>query len=413
MRALTKLTLLFITVIGLSARAQWRPTDIDSIDSKNATSLNLFNDEFWAPVTGMLWLYGKGEVRVHAKTLTLLRGRVVLLGRESGQFVSPDGQNRALRTLFLPPLEKPESAPLVVLLPGVFEGVTNAAVEALVTVLISTGHQVLIIPNPLSPEYLAANPVARPADMVAQAKVVRDLVTEFTSKIGNRFSRVDMMGLSYGGFLASVVAGTSPEVITGELTLLYAPLEMSSAIRSIDKMIAETQSIAEMIFAPAKTLFAKAFESDLENSLEMIQTQFKVDQKLQFRVRHYSPLTQVALAGFGRDQHVTYSNALNQFCEVDQNFYRSGQDHLFYWLNSARAKGLDRIRVLDADNDSLNTSEQWLRAPRWIDNPNYILIHHGGGHGGALAESWLSQFLANSLAATVTSSARVAPVAAI
>ncbi len=154
------------------------------------------------------------------------------------KFKNGGGVNTVLRNLG-------KTAPLVVYLSGVFGNAEDDFGFRAVEWFASRGYHVLVLPNAWGRSYLEREPSYDPGDVENEAKFVLAAIRQGIQAIGeSQVSRVELVGESYGGFLASAVAvldaNSRKPLIQGSYTLISPPFNVLKAIANIDQIMNET-----------------------------------------------------------------------------------------------------------------------------------------------------------------------------
>ena len=300
-----------------------------------------------------------------------------------GYFTAPDGVQMPIPATYYSALSG-KRAPLVVYLPGIFQDQEDMNSHQAVRELLLAGNSVLIIPNPLTATYMANFPNSPPANLPAEAEVALATVDGFVSQHREEISSVHLAGASYGAFVAAIaIAKDSTRAnpaFDGQTTLIFPPFNMEESRERLDKMIDSYQDSSLPVTPSA--LIAKAFQQALLELLARMKDKYLADRRFGFIARRYRPGPATLLMNFNFDNPLETSalrfwTVIRRAIEVTVPFYMSKQADISYWLDTAKAHGNQRIRILTTDDDWLSNPKKWESLPNWMQNEDHLLIHTG------------------------------------
>lgn len=131
-------------------------------------------------------------------------------------------------------------ADLVVFIPGIQQGVDHPYAKLIATLAHKGGAHTLVIPAPFSDDYRAEHPKALPGTFPEEAQVDFEVVSQLMEKLGpERIKGVKIVGLSYGGFLATMVAARLklPGGTPVSLHLISPPANMYDIAFRLDSLM--------------------------------------------------------------------------------------------------------------------------------------------------------------------------------
>lgn len=353
-------------------------------------------------------------------------------GKSSFQFkVSPSGHglfkgNRFKTTAFyVEDNGQLKPAPLMVLLPGIFTSSDDNASLALATAFHKQGYHVVIVPNGWSREFIDKS--LRPmGDLDYESDVVLRVIRQFQARLrqAGALGRTQMLGVSYGGFVGSMVAYRDTHeghnLIDGQVILLGAPLNMRWAMQNLDSQMDDSEEFAQQRngFADllSKNFFCNQYEKlELNNSQPDGHEKFKSHGQVArhlviqqgFRKYLKDAVTQIDGNEYPNhklpllipdmaesqdysswSQQVRFNRYFEDYDLQDLlNKYSNEKAFLSYWVNGANQYAENKVLVMEATNDFLNEKiplktmqEALLMLPR-------------GGHVGYAAWEWTQNLI--------------------
>src|SRR5262249_46666126 len=101
-----------------------------------------------------------------------------------------------------------EARPLVVILPGIFQDSEHFFPRYFARKLIERGYHVLVLPSPFSKPYLERLPLASVGSFEREAEIYLEALKSLRSLYASRVQSINLIGLSYGAFIGSVMTAT-------------------------------------------------------------------------------------------------------------------------------------------------------------------------------------------------------------
>lgn len=320
---------------------------------------------------------------------------------------------------------KLKNAPLMVILPGIFTSSDDNTSLALAVAFNQRGYHVVIVPNGWSKEFIDKS--ARPmGDLDYEADVVLRVISQFQTKLRNQgvLGRTQLLGVSYGGFLGSMVAyrdfSEGHNLIDGQVIVLGAPFNMKWALQNLDTYMDRSDSFAKkrtgFADAMSKSFFCNGYEElkiDVNKPLDkasfsnyskvaqhlVIQRGFKTYLKnaiTKVDGNEYSNLSLPTLIPNNTnsknyrqwEKRVRFKRYFNDYdLNALLNKYSDHSAYLAHWVNSANFYGEKKILVMQANNDFLNDN---IPAKKMDEA---LLVLHRGGHLGYASWEWTQNLL--------------------
>ncbi len=313
-------------------------------------------------------------------------------------------------------------APLMVYFAGLFTGVDDPFMLRSMLLYSQLGYHVVGLPNPWSLDYLAAPSRLNPGSIESEARTMLLLIERSVQKIGRgRISRVEVVGESYGGFLAVVSAALQAEsrsrraqeaaVHVDRFTVFGTPLDLAESRQQLDDSIARALpgyaaqcegwwprilSIASFFWSKRQSELSAQAAQCREGLLTILGFQDRL-------VETALKLNEIEKAKNappeGSDQFESWKRALT-FRSFGERFTplnsRLSSDHgkLDFWVSRAlRAGSLDRVRILVAKDDPIHSPGSAER-PFWkrLSGRNFLALNWGG-HLGFMMDPAFANFL--------------------
>lgn len=332
--------------------------------------------------------------------------------------------NGILKAYFWEPTGKTtkERRKLAVYLPGIFQGTNQFFTYQATSLLAENGFTVLVIPNSMSDEYLSQRPTNSMGSFEQEAQVVLDAIRSFKAQHSDVTS-VDLLGASYGGYLAAVTAAIDAQsknpVINKQTTLIGPIYSMKVASDYLDPLMDISLPIkatienefeqgltinsflrnANLISAigPCKAVGLMFHKSLIQLSMQL-KTNHWIDQSENFIHRTYEPISQNAFAKISPYnaeylEKIRFNSLISALTPENKAYYGSKKDNLAYWLNLAATHNNKRIRIVVGHNDFLSPSSLFRNLPEWSKKSDHLLLTAMGGHNGFIFDSWFRQFV--------------------
>jgi pimeloyl-ACP methyl ester carboxylesterase len=389
------IVLLLITALlsHETARADWNPRFVSMVKNWNEQPA-AFPDRLVATAWGAVKDNVRSEIPEDEQT-------------KYGKLIQVSGYQKKLPITLKPltsgPNEITKTAPLLVILPGIF-GPRASKISAGYYQKFERDHHMLVVPNPWSIEAASKLPTRPPGDIRSEASQTLEIIRYAVQSLGEgKVTRVEILGVSYGAFLSVVTASLSDRLggpRIDQITVISPPLlGGDSALRldqmtlmesgggtkcgfkeqlstSLDLATASKQAdLSDKSVACARLLVLVEFQNDLKALIKVLRKQFPGLGSVVFN-----------------DQ--LFTQYLNAFPDLDITLQDEGPGALRYWVREVEKRGPARFRILSARDDFLNDPRDWEAVRSELTHPDseFLLLNWGGhvgfmGRGDFLVDS--------------------------
>ena len=295
-------------------------------------------------------------------------------------------------------------APITFIINGIFGEPESGLVKQVGQQLIERGHHIIALGNPLGTWGLKQKPLYTIANFVQESEAylsIMDEAKKWYEKRGLFSGEVNIVGISYGGFVAGIIKSLDSRrgrpLINGMATLLSPPLEMGPALRNMDHVLFETASLGKLpdwalaivslrfcllpprrFIDPVQLKWAKAifgfygFQRSLADSTILISDLYGIgDIPTGRRERKLWRRT------------FTFSHYIEEYASDLGELMDSDEGRLYYWLDQIPAS---EYRIFASSDDPLNEEVPWRL------QENTFLVDYGG-HYGLRAFKYFDEFL--------------------
>lgn len=370
----------FLTVIFLAfgvlsnAQAQWRPNIIRIMQEQTPKAVNLNT-----PGLGTFW----GGFR-----------RYLPITHNDGGLEAMPSKLFAKGKIDIYVSEKKSKAPLYVFMPGIFGQPSRGLTPEMIDHLEAIGGHVLVVPNLLSPPYIAAHPQYGTDPIALEIQVMEEALDYMTKRLGKRLGRIHVIAESLGTAIGSAWAAHDRTHLRRlyDLTLFSPPLELPVAMVNFDKIIDEHR--------PAAASCSSVFKL-----WTMLQNFVFQDYPGPVSDKGKACLGAVVLVdGFVNSAqkswraHVEATQAKGQDPDGFESFFRQYRPELWslienkderlmlrHWMTTLKADQSFPIRIMTSRDDFLNEGLDWkaFQATFGLTDEELIIVPWGG-HSGAI-----------------------------
>ncbi len=302
-----------------------------------------------------------------------------------------------------------QRAPLALICPGSFSNLTDSAGMRLVESFASRGYHVVVLPNPLSPDYIKAISATDPGFFREESVNLKVLAERVLNWIGpQKIMRVEWVGESYGALLATAAASMtrdsiSPLLQDARVTGFGAPIDLDQSTAKLDRIIARRIGLLEDLESSMLDIGWDYYWAENQNDLpdEGLSSAAYADAIFAvtgFQTWLYESTKIFAeLFGFAapaRDilfsqAHARYRRNRDEKLE-DR---RSQESRLAFWLADYQAKGGAKARYLSARDDVIIQDPSGWEKIKDLSGADSVLLLAQGGHLGFTALPWFQEFL--------------------
>jgi hypothetical protein len=298
---------------------------------------------------------------------------------------------------------------IVHLFPGIFGNTDDGIMYIFIEQILAAGNIVSVYPNPLSKQYFKSVPRKISAgNLEEEADFFKHVVLESEKRIKSKTPNMTkeksrFLGLSYGAFISSIVSAKIEQTHPGfvsELVLFSPPLEMKTALASIDQSLKKMES--EFSHFPVvygglkmwqvcnskltdyksykhvakKMVLHLGFLESLSNSLV---TYMKNRGEWHF---WWYPFRLMTTNYFKWKKTLRFSKVINDFKLTRTKIFLSSEKaKIDYWLNLLLKNPNAKLKIYSAKDDFLNTNNSWegTKIPK-----KSLILREKGGHLGFL-----------------------------
>lgn len=289
-------------------------------------------------------------------------------------------------------------APLMVILPGIFTSRNDGTALAALQTFSDRGFHVLLFPNPWSKSYLVDGPIAAPGDVTEEAKIVLTITRNYQAKLGSALGTTNLIGWSYGAFLAGVTAaldveesqtaGLMPE-FDGDVTLLNPPFDIFHSMLRLDDLMDRFAGIQNLSLFGLLGVGLQYCDAKVEGEIQdrfiqlapgVVGASFRddlVESMMIYNSKHHvEKIPNEAVAFTEWRAGFRFRKVMAEYEPATFAKYTPALRQLNTWVKRAARAGNNRIRVLTTEDDFINTQDQ-------IGNLNskLIVLPHGGHLG--------------------------------
>lgn len=302
-------------------------------------------------------------------------------------------------------------APLMMVIPGLFNNVTTKMPKKLTQRFFNLGYHVVAFPNPFGTEFLSKGASFPPFSLEKEASVYLNALKFVIENIDKDFiTGVHIAGVSYGGLLSTVVSGLDSmqeNPVGFNTTTAYSPpFDLVRSFKLIDGLMEETeQTIGLLVRYPSLYRLCKAKgSSDLKSKdpeeIKKIVVHYGFKRELISSVSQYDSTNNfdlyAASAKFYEwakrkirkqwEKEISFAKYYSDYAPEVYEHNCEGAAQIMRWIDIITKNG-GNARILTSDDDFVNDKDVWP-----TDDPRIIILK-GGGHYGIRTMPWLDDFL--------------------
>jgi hypothetical protein len=302
-----------------------------------------------------------------------------------------------------------QKAPLALICPGSFSNLSDSAGMRLVESFASRGYHVVVMPNPLSLDYINAKAAADPGHFREESQVLKIFAERVVRWIGpSKIMRVEWVGESYGALLATAAASVtraseSQLLQDARVTGFGAPIDLDQSTAKLDRLIAGRIGLIEDLESEMLDIGWDYYwadnQSDLpDTGLSSVAYADAIFSVSGFQTWLYESTKVFAeLFGFAAPaRDILFSEAHARYRRIHDDELedrRSQESRLSFWLSDYAQKGGTRARYLSARDDVIIQDASAWTAIEVLAGTGSVLLVSQGGHLGFTALAWYQEFL--------------------
>ncbi len=294
--------------------------------------------------------------------------------------------------------------PLVVIFPGTFGDESNGQSISIARIYVRKNYHVLSMANPLAPSYIKAKLRVAPLDLPHQAVLFSKAIELAIHKVGAaNISSIHFIGVSYGAFLATVVAslnGKIAQLPIKTLSLVSPPLHFGKAIQRLDNMLDRSQEVWDSQLE-RKLPWGDLWQLLTNNASIFIPEAFHyraeaIFSHLGFRIQAadafetFNRIWKLSMIPTSQREKKQWRDRLRIFKEVGRfsprgaAFLNSKKLSDFgYWIAKVKQLGIANVSIISSLDDPLNDSKDWS-TNSFANLKNETFLLKKGGHCGFL-----------------------------
>lgn len=311
--------------------------------------------------------------------------------------------------------------PLIILFSGIFESGKSPKSRHLAETFWRRGYHVAILPNPWSVSYIRRKPVGRPGNIPFEANIGLRFVHAAIQRLGaENITSVSLVGQSYGGLLSAAVFAldqlSDHPVINGSTLLISPPLNLRQSALNLDEGINRTESkyqtcgansifwnalrslvfgektvqgdLSPKLLSCMEPILFRSFRNQLAVAVGAIRNALDVhfnDGDTDFVADEwkYTP----------RAEGMRFMRAFSEYIPGNLSLLTSPELRLAFWLNQLDSDSLEKVRIISAKDDFLNSGEEWPENECPAFGARNLFLLPWGGHLGFMGTPAFQEFL--------------------
>ena len=310
--------------------------------------------------------------------------------------------------------EKIKRAPLFFYIPGAFSNLDDKQNRQWMHSLTQQGYHTVVFPNPWGTDFISRESKSPIGFVTTEAQIIYDAMRYVYQKAqinGMLSGPVRVAGVSYGGFLATMVAALDAEhpqpIINKDATAVAPPYDMGITMDHLDAALNDMrEGFAEIGLASKAWKFARFCR--LKNESQMKPKHYQDAKGLvAYSGFHDTLVDSVVLYDELRDINAipdrdkgkksdkfkawrkgfTYNEYFDRYAPGARQLMKNQVGKLMHWVKRAKAGNGAKIRLLTADDDFLNV------IGAFDQQAEKMILLRDGGHYGYRGDQWYFKFL--------------------
>ncbi|MBY0316511.1 MAG: alpha/beta hydrolase [Bdellovibrionales bacterium] len=384
------LLLPFLLLSPSSGFAKWSAAEYSHL--QQATQKNspffykpLSDDVFENTVNPIAWIRIKGILGWYDRPYF-----------KESQFSSPS--LAAKRFTYRELVHSPDQ-PWVVFVPGIFALLSSDYAKYNAQLLARQGYNVAYMANPFSQDYLRSQPFFYPGQIDKEAQVSCDLIRHILAQYHQR--KVTVIGLSYGGLLATATAATCPSPIE-RVVAMNPPLDLRVSFEHVKSWVSEMKTNPH--------LYEEIMTSN-ENWLYFKSKIFPGYTAKHFFTRFFVEWLAYSVYHLPHDKPLRQKLIPPGLVLYDKNFYEwllsfrletlfenylkaletpTDRSQLRFWLTQLRSQNVNYSVVTSID-DPINRPAEWNAILREFPKDSLFTLPQGA-HLGVSDTTWFEEW---------------------
>lgn len=310
--------------------------------------------------------------------------------------------------------ENNKARPLYIIIPGSFSNLSTPQTKRYAHTLFKKGYNVIMLPNPLSIDYLSNNPKFMLGNIFKESESIIEAVENWLNSSEAKLikiSSINIVGTSYGGFVASIITGSKSKwkSLHKKTFIISAPRYLSKSMELLEghiikglknvssyklvefyKMISKAAMI--YIGGPNKNFLDKNVLSEVQSFVVMHGFQRLFIESLEYGHRVLGKKTYGLLAEIDNSDSYLKLKKTIRFSDYSKKYLRDvktrleGEDgDLLTWVKNKESSTVE-VRILTTRDDWVNSENAW-------PNSKAIMILPRGGHFGFRGGIWFDKLM--------------------
>jgi len=298
-----------------------------------------------------------------------------------------------------------KASELLVIVPGLFTTLSDYQANRLALDTVSMGKSVVVFPNPLSIDVISKKPPYTIGNTFVEAEHYLLFINKLRAKYLGKYKTVNILGVSHGGFVASVMAAKALEfhIKVEKVVLISPPYQFYDSIVKVDGYLDEVSEdvsywseVTDMFFLVQVCLFdsisddkkfvysqsrnivlRKGFYKYFIGALETFEPDKVPDREWGWLSEKYTK--------WAKGQR--FSGYLKKFDKKLFSRFNSLEGSAEFWLKRFEKKG-GKWKVVSSNNDFINERNIWKKKKN-------VLLFERGGHFAFRGLKNLSHFISD------------------
>ena len=304
--------------------------------------------------------------------------------------------------------------PLYIIIPGSFSNLSTPQTKRYAYTLFRKGYNVIMLPNPLSIDFLSNHPNFLPGSIFKESDSIIEAVESWLGDSGKKLikiSEINIVGTSYGGFVAGVITGSKRKwkELHKKTFIISAPRYLDKSMKLLERYVVKGLSYvsrykvvefykmiakALMIYigGPEKNFLDQNVLNEVQSFVVIHGFQRLLIESLEYCHRVLKKSTYQLLGDIDNAESylklkrtLRFSDYSNKYLPKTLSRLQSEDGDLLSWVNKKEAISVS-VRILTTKDDWVNESHTW-------PDSKAIMILPRGGHFGFRGGLWLDKLM--------------------
>jgi hypothetical protein len=304
---------------------------------------------------------------------------------------------------------RPQHAPLIVFMPGIFGETTRGLTPQTINMLEKLNAHLLVVPNIISTQYIAAHSLYGEDVVQTEVQVMESALDYALTQLGGRVGKIHVVAESLGTAVGSAWGAHdgSHQKRLSSLTLLHPPQSLPAAMRNFDAIIEEHRPFVGSCGKPRMlwNLFTGFVVRDVPQNLteqdkRCFAAEALVNKFVGSAVRNYNAYA----VSENKDRTFAPQDFTDLFSHYRPELWAMLQNNdprlqLSHWVKRINENKRPTLRILTSQDDFLNRGLSWENFIRETGMASDdLLVLSWGGHSGPLGMTEMPEILKDLLA---------------